>query len=82
VLALNGEKDLQVAPDENLHAIEEALGSGGNRDVTVKKLPRLNHLFQNCETGLPGEYARIEETMAPAALEEITAWILARKAAR
>ena len=26
----------------------------GNRDVTVKELPGLNHLFQTCKTGRPG----------------------------
>ena len=34
----------------------------------IKELPRLNHLFQTSETGLPAEYARIEETIAPSVL--------------
>lgn len=82
VLALNGEKDLQVPPRENLAAIEAALGSGGNRDVTVKELPGLNHLFQTATTGAVTEYARIEETIAPAALEEMSRWILSRSASK
>ena len=32
VLALNGEKDLQVPPNENLAAIEKALNEGGNKN--------------------------------------------------
>ena len=76
VLALNGEKDLQVTPKENLPAISEALKRGGNTNVTVKELPNLNHLFQNCETGSPAEYAKIEETFSPDALKEISVWIL------
>ena len=36
---------------------------------TVKELPGLNHLFQTCKTGAPAEYAQIEETLAPSALE-------------
>ena len=76
VLAINGEKDLQVPPEENLKAIEEALKAGGNRDYTVKELPGLNHLFQTAETGSPSEYARINETISPAALELIGDWIL------
>ena len=78
VLAINGEKDLQVPPGQNLPAILKALEEGGNRDYTIAKLPRLNHLFQTAETGSPAEYARIEQTMAPLALETISEWILAR----
>ncbi|MEB2774302.1 alpha/beta hydrolase [Algoriphagus sp. D3-2-R+10] len=76
VLALNGEKDLVVTPKENLSGIINALKKGGNSSVTVKELPNLNHLFQNCETGSPAEYARIEETFSPDALKEISDWIL------
>lgn len=75
VLAINGEKDLQVPPKENLQAIEEALKSGGNKDYTVKELPGLNHLFQTAETGSPSEYAKINETISPVALELIGDWI-------
>ena len=77
VLALNGEKDLQVAAKENLPAIENALKWGGNESVKVMKLPGLNHLFQHCKTGLPSEYATIEETFSPEALKIISEWILA-----
>jgi fermentation-respiration switch protein FrsA (DUF1100 family) len=76
VLAINGENDLQVPAKVNLEAIEEALVKGGNKKVTTKELPNLNHLFQECETGLPGEYATIEQTFSPIALAEITNWIL------
>lgn len=75
VLAINGEKDLQVTPEENLQAIEEALEAGGNKDYTVKELPGLNHLFQTAQTGSPFEYAKIEETISPVALELIGDWI-------
>ena len=75
VLALNGEKDLQVPPKENLEAIKKALAKGGNKKVTTKELPNLNHLFQECKTGSPDEYATIEQTFSPIALEEISKWI-------
>lgn len=78
VLALNGEKDTQVPPTENLLPVEEALLEGGNPDVTAEVLPGLNHLFQTAETGVPAEYASIEETFSPAALEKIATWILER----
>jgi fermentation-respiration switch protein FrsA (DUF1100 family) len=79
VLAINGEKDLQVPPKENLSAIESALKSVGNPDVTVKELPGLNHLFQPSKTGLPSEYGKIEETFSPKALDVISEWIAKRK---
>jgi len=76
VLAINGEKDLQVPPRENLIVIEEALKSGGNQDYTIKEIPNLNHLFQTTQTGLPSEYAKIEETISPVALKIVSDWIL------
>ena len=75
VLALNGEKDLQVAAGQNLPAIEKAVKSGGNREVTIMTLPDLNHLFQHCKTGLPSEYGEIEETFSPEVLKIMTDWI-------
>jgi len=75
VLALNGEKDLQVPPEENLEAIKSALEKGGNKKVTTKELAGLNHLFQESQTGSPSEYADIEQTFSPKALEEIKNWI-------
>jgi hypothetical protein len=78
VLAVNGELDLQVPPEENLEAIEAMLKEGGNKDYTVKEFPGLNHLFQPAETGSPSEYGKIEETMSPEVLEYIADWILAR----
>lgn len=76
VLAINGEKDLQVPPALNLPKIEEALKEGGNTRHTIKILPGLNHLFQTCETGSPAEYAKIEETVSPVAMKTMGDWIL------
>lgn len=73
VLALNGSLDRQVPPVENLAAIKAA--TSANKDVTIVELPGLNHLFQTAKTGAVGEYAQIEETMAPAALEQMAGWI-------
>jgi len=74
VLALNGERDLQVPPTENLQAIQSALKA--NSRVKTQQLPGLNHLFQHCKTGLPEEYASIEETFSPDALQLIADWIV------
>lgn len=78
VLALNGGNDTQVPPQQNLPEIEKALKAGGNRDFETHELPGLNHLFQTSTTGAPTEYARIEETFAPAALEAMRTWIVTR----
>lgn len=75
VLAINGSKDLQVPPTENLSAIENALKKGGNKNYTIKKLENMNHLFQECETGSPEEYGKIEETFSPKALVIVAEWI-------
>lgn len=75
VLALNGLKDLQVPAKENLQAIKNALAKAKNKNVTIKELPNLNHLFQECTTGAPSEYDKIEQTISPIALTEILNWI-------
>jgi pimeloyl-ACP methyl ester carboxylesterase len=76
VLAINGEKDTQVPPKENLEAIRQALEAGGNKDYTVRMLPNLNHLFQSSDTGAISEYEYIEETISPLALDTVSDWIL------
>ncbi len=74
VLAVNGSNDLQVPPS-NLQAIETSLHRGGNTKVTLKEFPGLNHLFQECDTGSPTNYAAIEQTFAPEVLEKLSSWI-------
>ena len=76
VLALNGGKDLQVPPAENLPAIRKALEDEGNKHFEVDELPGLNHLFQTAKTGSLTEYAQIEETISPVVLDKIATWIL------
>ena len=75
VLAINGEKDLNVPPKDHLTAIEKALKKGGNKNYTVKELPGLNHSFQTCKTGRIEEVAQIDETISPNVLDMITVWI-------
>lgn len=79
VLVLNGDRDLQVLADQNVPAIEAALSKGGNQDVTVRRFPNLNHLFQTSTTGVPDEYPQIEETIAPVVLETMAEWLRKRK---
>jgi len=76
VLAVNGDKDMQVPAKENLKVIRDALELGGNKDYTVLMLPNLNHLFQTAETGAISEYEQIEETLSKLALDTVSNWIL------
>ncbi len=68
-LALNGDKDMQVLP-ANLDAIKAL-----NPDADTRLMPGLNHLMQDCTTGLVQEYASIPQDISPAALEAITSWL-------
>jgi uncharacterized protein len=81
VLALYGQKDLQVAAKTNLPLAQTALQDAGNKDATVRELPDLNHLFQHAYSGSPAEYAAIEETISPETLQLIGDWILRHAAA-
>ena len=74
VLALNGDKDCQVTV-ENLEFIKKGITENGNTQVKTVVFPGLNHMFQTAVTGAPVEYSDIEETIAPAVLEEIVNWL-------
>lgn len=76
VLAINGTKDLQVDPELCLPEIEKAFKEAGNKDVTIKRLENLNHLFQKTTTGNIAEYARLEETFNAAALKTVVDWVV------
>ncbi len=78
LLAVWGEKDLQVPPTQSLPPMEAALKAGGNTHYTLKVLPGLNHLLQTATTGSPMEYMKTEETMSPKALQVIGDWIVSQ----
>jgi pimeloyl-ACP methyl ester carboxylesterase len=75
VLALNGEKDIQVDPKTNLPAIETALKKSKSKNYKTVELPGLNHLFQHCKTCTIQEYGELEETFSPEALKIMGDWI-------
>lgn len=76
VLAINGTKDLQVTSKENLSGIKRILTVNNNDDVEIHEMENLNHLFQECETGLPQEYEKIEQTFSPKVLTIMCDWII------
>ena len=73
VFALNGDRDCQVISSQNLTAIQRLLPK--SKQNLIKEYPGLNHLFQHCTTGLPTEYASIEETISPEVLDDISRWL-------
>jgi pimeloyl-ACP methyl ester carboxylesterase len=75
VLALGGEKDLQVLAAENLREIQLALTKTAASHTVVRQLPGLNHQFQSARTGKASEYLLIEETVAPSVLSLMSSWI-------
>ncbi|MBX9600100.1 MAG: alpha/beta hydrolase [Bryobacteraceae bacterium] len=76
VLAVFGALDLQVLASQNAPVMAAALEKGSNPDWAILKLPALNHIMQTAKTGGLEEYARIEETMSPAAMKAIADFIL------
>ncbi|WP_299345466.1 alpha/beta fold hydrolase [uncultured Maritalea sp.] len=72
VLALFGDKDLQVSAKEEAPVMRKLLSNARSQ---VHVFAGLNHLFQPTETGLPSEYEEIEITFAEEVLDHITKWL-------
>jgi len=58
VLILTGSRDQQAVPAE-VALMEAAFKKAGNKDVTARVLPDLNHLFVQDTDGFPGNYAKL-----------------------
>lgn len=81
VLILHGALDRQVSVGQ-ADTLAQAIREGGNRDVTVRIFPRLNHLFLvSPSDGSPAEYAAIRETaVASEVLDTLSRWLRDRLA--
>ncbi|MFO0826635.1 MAG: alpha/beta hydrolase [Phycisphaerales bacterium] len=77
ILTMNGTLDTQVDIDQNVPAIMKAAAVGG-APVTAKRYEGLNHMFQPAKTGGVEEYANIETTIDPTALQDLVEWVVAR----
>lgn len=73
VMALNGGKDVQVIAETNINALKNLLKASDNNFIKI--YPELNHLFQNCSSGMPDEYGRITETISEEVISDILSWI-------
>jgi pimeloyl-ACP methyl ester carboxylesterase len=78
ILILQGGRDQQVAP-EHADLLARAARDGGNRDVTERVFPTLNHLFLPAATGAVTEYPKLEVTaLGGEVLGTIRDWLVAR----
>jgi pimeloyl-ACP methyl ester carboxylesterase len=75
VLALSGDRDLQVDSTESVPLLRKTYESSGNKDFTVVEIEGVNHLFQKAQSGSPALYGAIEETIAPEVLTAVGNWI-------
>ena len=58
ILILQGALDRQVTADQ-ADMLERAAREAGNKDVTLRAYPDLNHLFLPAKTGSPVEYSSL-----------------------
>ena len=69
MLAIFGEKDVQVLPEPNAMAAEQTKRE--NERVEIAIIPEANHLFQKANSGMPGEYGTLKKEFAAGFYEEI-----------
>jgi pimeloyl-ACP methyl ester carboxylesterase len=75
VLIIQGATDTQVSPDQ-AEELAAAFRSGGNRDVTVRVLPEINHLMVHDPNGSFADYGKLASlSVSPVVLDEIGAWL-------
>ncbi len=73
VLAIFGEKDLQVDAKINSEKIKSSLLK--SKKYKIEILPEANHLFQKAKTGLPDEYYKLEKKFVSGFLELLQIWV-------
>jgi pimeloyl-ACP methyl ester carboxylesterase len=77
VLALFGEKDVQVPAEMNRKEMVAAFERGGNKAAVTKIIAGANHLYQAAKTGGVGEYASLPKAFAPEFLDTLIVWLKA-----
>jgi fermentation-respiration switch protein FrsA (DUF1100 family) len=75
ILAIFGEKDMQVPPDLNVPALKKAVEVSGNKDVAIKIFPDANHLFQKAGNGQATEYPTLKKEFVDGFLDLIVDWV-------
>jgi uncharacterized protein len=75
MLALFGEKDLQVPAHLNAGALETIAKICETQRIAIRIVPGANHLFQKAASGSPTEYRSLEKKYAEGVLEAIENWL-------
>jgi pimeloyl-ACP methyl ester carboxylesterase len=75
VLAIFGEKDLQVPTEANRAVMDDVAKKSGNRDFTIVVIPGANHLYQAATTGGASEYPRLKKEFAPGFEDALIPWL-------
>jgi len=76
ILILQGELDRQVTADQ-ADMLAKAAREAGNRDVTARVFPGLNHLFLPAKTGALTEYSSLSTNAIPEdVMKELTSWLV------
>jgi uncharacterized protein len=76
-LALFGELDNNVMAEKNKAAWESALRAGGNRDYTLRVLPKANHIQLEAKVGSNAEMASLQR-FVPGYSATIQEWLARR----
>jgi dipeptidyl aminopeptidase/acylaminoacyl peptidase len=75
VLILQGSTDRAVEPEEAV-LLERAIRDGGNREVTRRLFPGVNHHFQRDPIGAREGYDRLPtQDLAPEVLDALCSWL-------
>jgi uncharacterized protein len=75
VLAIFGERDLQVPAAPNQKLMEDIFAQSGHKDHRTVIIPRANHLYQDAVTGSVSEYATLKKEFVPGFLDLVSTWI-------
>jgi len=81
VLVLLGEVDRAIPSKQSAAAFERAFRESGNRDYTVRILPRANHGLLEGETGFASESPRLK-SYVPGYMDGMANWLLKRVSVR
>jgi len=78
VLIVQGETDRQVTADQ-ARELDAAIRAAGNRDVTLRVFPEMNHLLIHDPDGMPSGYAKLgRNQVEPQVLGAIADWLVAK----
>jgi hypothetical protein len=80
-LAIWGSKDVQVDAEKNLEALQQAVRRNPKNRISWIQLPNLNHLLQECGSGLPSEYQELNSGVAANAIDAMVNWLAEQRIA-